>query len=243
MHSITKENYSQSKKDKKMHYDLTKKFFRKNAADKKGYYDTKDAEELKQGINKRIMWNIYLQSLDEILQNNSNINSVIDVGCGMGNFTLELANIKQFKKIVGIDFLKDTFNIARENNKLSEKVSFIEGDLRYMPFRNRNFDATFCLNVLHHIHVDDFRNAIQELTRITDKYLILEIRNKKNIFDIWYNHIILPKLYKKLPLYATSLSRLNDLIKKFGFQIVSINGKKIFIWACRRLVIVYKRIE
>lgn len=243
MHSSKKEKYSQYKKNKKLHYELTKKFFRKNAADKKGYYNSKDAEALKQDIRNRRMWEIYSSSLDGVLQNNPSIDSVIDVGCGMGNFTLELANRKQFKKIVGIDFLKDTFDIARENTKFFEMVSFTEGDLIYMPFKDRSFDLAVCLNVLHHIHVDDFRNAIQELTRITDKYLILEIRNKKNIFDIWYNHIILPKLYKKLPLYATSLSRLNDLIKKFDFQIVSMNGEKIFTGACRRLVIVYKRIK
>jgi tRNA G46 methylase TrmB len=101
-------NCSKLEKDKKLHYELTKKYFRKSATFKEGYYTTKNTEELKQEIRKRDMWDIYSSNLDEILQNNYESKSVIDVGCGMGNFTLELVNREQFKKIVGIDFLKET---------------------------------------------------------------------------------------------------------------------------------------
>ena len=243
MHSSKKEKYSQYKKNKKMHYELTKKFFRKNAADKKGYYNSKDGEALKQDIQNRRMWEIYSSSLDGVLQNNPNIESVIDVGCGMGNFTLELTNLKKFKKIVSIDFLKDTFDIARENAKFFERVSFTEGDLIYMPFKDRSFDLAVCLNVLHHIHVDDFKVAIRELARITDKYLILEIRNKKNILDMCYSKIILPKYHRKLPLYTSSIQEVNGLMKDFNFRLVNMRGERFFSWACRHLVIVYKRIK
>jgi len=243
MNSIKKESYSEYKKNKKLHYELTKKFFRKNAADKKGYYNSKDAEAVKQEIQNRRMWEIYSSSLDRVLQNNRSIDSVIDVGCGMGNFTLELANRKNFKKIVGIDFLKDTFDIARENPKFFERVSFTEGNLIYMPFKDRSFDLAVCLNVLHHIHVDDFNLAIKELARITDKYLILEIRNKKNILDIWYSKIILPKYYRKLPLYTSSIQEINGLMKKFNFQLENMEGERFYSWTCRHLVIVYKRVK
>ena len=77
----------------------------------------------------------------------------------MGNFTLELANHNQIKKIVGIDFLKETINLARENKKF-EKVTFFQGDLVNMPFCDRSFDVTFCLNVLHHIHKEDFNKTL-----------------------------------------------------------------------------------
>ena len=243
MNYIKKERYSHYKKNKKLHYELTKNFFRKNAADKKGYYNSKDEETVKQEIQNRRMWEIYSSSLDGVLQNNRSIDSVIDVGCGMGNFTLELANRKNFKKIVGIDFLKNTFDIARENPKFFERVSFTEGNLIYMPFKDRSFDLAVCLNVLHHIHIDDFKLAIKELARITDKYLILEIRNKKNILDIWYSKIILPKYYKKLPLYTSSIQEINGLMKKFNFRLENMEGERFFSWTCRYLVIVYKRIK
>jgi len=236
-------NCSKLEKGKKLHYELTKKYFRKSATFKEGYYTTKNTEELKQQIRKRDMLDIYSSSLDEILQNNSESKSVIDVGCGMGNFTLELVNRKQFKKIVGIYFLKETLRLACENTKLFERATLIEGDLLNIPFNDRSFDITICLNVLHHIHVKDFSNAIQELARITNKYLILEIRNKRNIFNFWHNHITLPIFYKDLPIYTTSTSNANDLMINHNFQLQTVGRKALLSQICGRLVLTYKRTD
>jgi len=98
------------------------------------------------------------------------------------------------------------------------------------------------LNVLHHIHVDDFKCAVEELGRITDKYLVLEIRNKNNIFDQWYNKIIMPKYYDNLPSNNSSVNEVNTILKKNGFKPLVMRGEKVFYWTCRRLVIMYKRI-
>jgi len=234
---------SKLEEEKKFHYELTKKYFRKSATFKEGYYITKNTEELKQQIRKRDMWNIYFSSLDEILQNDSESKSVIDVGCGMGNFILELVNREQFKRIVGIDFLKETLRLACENAKLFEKVNFIEGDLLNIPFNDRSFDITICLNVLHHIHVKDFSNAIHELTRITNKYLILEIRNERNIFNFWNDHVTLPIFYKNLPIHTTSTSDVNNLMINHNFQLQTIRRKALLSRICRRFVLTYKRTD
>lgn len=234
-------NHSKDKKNKKLHYELTREYFRKDAAEKSGYYSAKDAEEIKYNMQQREMWEIYISNLDEILQNNSEITSVIDVGCGMGQFTLELANRHvQFDKIVGIDFLKETINIPRENPNIFRNVDFIRGDLLDMPFKNKSFDITFCLNTLHHIHKLDFKKAIEELARITKKYLVLEIRNKKNVFDFLYNYVILPNFYRELTIYSCSVSEISSLTKKYNFQLEFMGGESTISWACRRLVLAYK---
>ena len=161
----------------------------------------------------------------------------------MGNFTLELVNCEQFKKIVGIDFLKETLRLACENTELFERVTFIEGDLLNIPFNDRSFDITICLNVLHHIHVKDFSNAIQELARITNKYLILEIRNERNIFNFWHNHITLPIFYKDLPIYTTSTNDVNYLMTNHNFQLQTIGRKTLLSQICGRFVLTYKRTD
>jgi len=236
-------NCSKLDKDKKLHYELIKKYFRKSADLKEGYYTTKKKGELKKHIRKRDMWDIYISSLDEILRNDSESKSVIDVGCGMGNFILELINREQFKNIVGIDFLKETLRLAYENEELFERVSFIEGDLLNIPFNDRSFDITICLNVLHHIHVKDFSNAIQELARITNKYIILEIRNERNIFNFWNNYVTLPIFYKNLPIHTTSTSNINNLMINHNFQLQKMRRKALPSWICRRFVLTYKRTD
>lgn len=231
-----------SNSDKKLHYELIKKYFIKSAANKKGYYKSKDINEIIQDIKKRSDWSNYTSALNEILKKDQQISSAVDVGCGMGNFILELVYCKQFKKIIGIDFLKETFDIARENKQHFCNADFIQGNILNLPFKNRSFDLTVCLNVLHHVHMEDFTIAIDELTRITDKYLIIEIRNKNNFLEFFYQKILLPKLYRDLPQFTNSFAEVNNLMKQHGFKFIIVKGRIPFTWACRRLVLVYKRL-
>lgn len=235
---------SKSSKGKKLHYKLTKQYFRKSAANKMGYYDAKTGRELKHDIKQRKIWEICNSILDEILQNNPEITKVTDVGCGIGDFTIDLAKrYPQFEKIVGIDFLKEPIDIARENAKQFDKVSFMKEDLLDLPFNDRFFDVTICINVLHHVYIEDLEKAVQELARVTDKYLILEIRNKKNIFNFWYKYILLPIFYRDLPIITCSISEVNDLIKNHSFKLQISRGIFPGSWVCRRLLLLYKRVD
>lgn len=234
--------YSATRKNKKLHYEMTKEYFRESALHKKGYYDAKNRGKLKHDIWQLKIWKICTSILDKLLQNNPEIIKVIDVGCGKGDFTVELAKrYPQFEEIWGIDFLKEAFDIARENAKQFGKVFFKEASLLNIPFKDKNFDLTICINLLHHVHIDDFNRAIEELARITDKYLILEIRNKKNIFNFWYDYILLPNFYKDVPIFTTTISEVSNLLKNHNFRLQMVRGIFPVSWVCRRLVIVYKR--
>ncbi len=230
------------KKNKTLHYELTKDYFKKSAAGRKGYYIDKSLDEIKYDIQKRKMWKIYVSVLDKLLQNNSKIINILDAGCGMGNFTLELANHNQFKNIIGMDFLRETMNLARENKKQFEKVAFFQGDLVKMPFCNKSFDVTFCLNVLHHIHHKDINNVLFELARVTDKYLVVEIRNANNIFNFLYEKFFIPLFYRELPLYCYSIEDISKLINQH-FKIYNIESHFSKSWFCRRLVLTFRRIQ
>lgn len=231
-----------NKKNKTLHYELTKEYFKKSAAGKKGYYVEKSLDEVKYDLKKRKMWKIYGSVLDKLLQNNLKIFNLLDAGCGMGNFTLELAHYNQFKNIVGIDFLKETINLARENKKQFKKVTFFQGDLVKMPFCDKSFDVTFCLNVLHHIHNEDINNVLCELARVTDKYLVVEIRNANNIFNFLYEKFLIPLFYRRLPLYCYSIEDISKLINQH-FKIKNIESQFSKSWFCRRLVLIFSRIQ
>jgi ubiquinone/menaquinone biosynthesis C-methylase UbiE len=230
-----------NKKNKTLHYKLTKDYFRKSVTVKRGYYIDKSLDEVKCDIQKRTMWKIYVLVLKKLLQNDSNIINLLDAGCGMGNFTLELANHNKFKNIVGIDFLIETINLALENKKQFEKITFLQGDLVKMPFCEKSFDVTFCLNVLHHIHKEDFNNVLRELARVTDKFLVIEIRNANYIFNFLYEFLI-PLFYRGLPLYSHTIKDINKLINRH-FELNNIEGNFSKSMFCRRLVLTYRRIQ
>ena len=223
------------------HYNLVKNYFRKDAEKKRNFYKFKSEEKVEKEIKKRSMWKIYMLTLDEILKKDTKISSVIDAACGMGNFTMELAKHNNFIKIVGFDFLKETFSLTNENKNIFGNISFLQANLLNLPFKNRSFDFTVCLNTLHHIYEDDFYKTIDELARITKKYLMIEIRNKNYFLIPFKNKIILQKVYRDLPIYCCSVSELNDITEKNKFNLKIMRGNNSLSWASWRLVLVYER--
>lgn len=223
--------------DKNLHYDSIKKYFREDACTKNRYY-----ENTKSSPKQRKIFDLTLSILEDVIRNNPELTKALDAGCGAGNFTLELSQrFPQLKRIVGIDFLKETITNTIKKIKHNKKISFIQSDLLNIPFEDKTFDVTICLDVLHHIYRDDFQNAIKELARVTGQYLIIEIRNKKNIFNFWYNHVIQPLFYRNLPVHTTSIDEVNNLIKYHHFQLKLARRIANFRFSCRRLVLVYER--
>lgn len=224
-----------------LHYDLIKNYFKNSAQQKKGYYKGKTFCQIENNLKKREMWKFYINLLDHLIKENTKINRVIDAGCGMGNLVIELAHRGNICSIIGMDFVKDTFQLTNENRSLFSGVTFIEGNITYIPFHRGSFDVTFCLNVLHHIHKNDLTKSLVELCRITDKYLAIEIRNKNNIFDFWYDHFIKSIHYRDLPIKCCTINEVNSIIKKQGFRSKNIICNNIIPWISRRIILVFER--
>jgi len=225
--------------NKKVHYDAVKNYFKKDVATKSGYY-----QPTKNHPKQQKIFDLCQSILEDIVDDNPDLIRAIDAGCGIGDFTIEMAeNFPQFDHIIGIDFLKEVITIASKKIKDDKKLSFLQSDLLNIPFFNKIFDVTICLDVFHHIHNDDFQSVIGELARITNKYLIVEIRNKKNIFYFWYAYVVHPLFYRNLPVSTTSIDEVNNLIGKFHFQLFLASRIASTRYSCRRLILVYKRVD
>lgn len=86
---------------------------------------------------------------------------ILEVGCGIGNFTKTLAD---YGRVWSID-IEDSY--IRQTKKLvGEKANVGFGDIekgKYF-FNNQKFDSVVCLNVLEHIKSDD--QALENLHKI-----------------------------------------------------------------------------
>jgi ubiquinone/menaquinone biosynthesis C-methylase UbiE len=209
--------------------------------DKSGYYNIEE-RKLRKKIKNRSMWKTYKKSIEEILHKNQRITNTADFGCGIGNITYELSSYPKIENIFGIDFLKETFKIALENKEKFKKVSFIQGDILNIPFKDNKIDLTICLNVLHHIHPKDINTSVNELARITKKTMMIEIRNKNNIFNFCYNKSLTNNRYKKLPNLCQSIKEIDYILEKQDFKLLSIKGRYPVKNICRRLVLTYEKI-
>ena len=92
----------------------------------------------------------YSKKIFEQLKINPEEKSVLEVGCGGGILSEELAKLGFIT--TGIDPSKQSLNIAKEhaiNNHL--KITYVKGMGENLPFQNDSFDVVFCCDVLEHV--------------------------------------------------------------------------------------------
>src|SRR5262245_591841 len=93
---------------------------------------------------------------------------VLDVGCGSGAVTREIARrVGRTGLAVGRDPSPALLAVARDlahETGVGDHVEFREGDALRLPFPDRSFDAAVCVTVLS--HVPNGEAAIPELARV-----------------------------------------------------------------------------
>jgi len=92
----------------------------------------------------------------------SNVNSVLDVGCGTG-FAQDLLKVQSY---TGITASENDRKVARE-----KKRNVRLGDMTYLTFNNESFDLIFARHVLEHSPFPIL--TLMEWYRVSRKYLLL----------------------------------------------------------------------
>ena len=81
---------------------------------------------------------------DKEIQDATGNKEVLDIGCGVGLFTLEIA--RRAKSVVGVDFSEEAIARARKNQVATgrrKNVRFEQADAGNLPFRDGTFDVVF----------------------------------------------------------------------------------------------------
>ena len=219
------------------HYSLVKNYFSKNAQNQNGYFARSQKNKKQQK-----MYTICLSLIHDILKDPTAQVSALDVGCGFGDFTRRIAEQNpQIRTIIGVDFLLEVVDTATKNTIDTSRITYVLGDIRHLPLSPTSFYLTICIDTLHHIHEQDFSIALQELAQVTESFLLIEIRNKKNLLHQWYLRFLVPFLYKDLPVTTTSLNNVNQIIEPLGFHLHAAQRLELSKWNCRRLLLLYQR--
>ncbi|MEO6394769.1 MAG: methyltransferase domain-containing protein [Devosia sp.] len=89
--------------------------------------------------------------------------AVLDVGCGTGSLTFELAKRADLREIRAIDYAPAFVEAARHRNT-DPRVTIEQADATALPFADGAFDRAMALLVLH--FVPDAGRAIAEMRRV-----------------------------------------------------------------------------
>ncbi|KAI1424428.1 ubiE/COQ5 methyltransferase [Xylaria sp. FL1777] len=112
---------------------------------------------------------------------------ILDVGCGPGSITIDLAQLVPEGSVVGVDTVEDVLSQARDLARargVEGNLTFQRQDANELPFADGEFDIVFCHQVLHHVHkpVD----ILKEMARVTRKGGLVAAREVDYGSVSWY---------------------------------------------------------
>ncbi len=113
----------------------------------------------------------YIQHFSELLPREA---SMLDIGCGPGWETKQLRRSGLTQ--TGFDLSDELLAIARRNNP---RATFVQGDMRKLPFADASFDGVFAKASLLHIAKKDVPQVLKEICRVLKQNGVIHIALKK----------------------------------------------------------------
>lgn len=108
-----------------------------------------------------------------------NAKTVLDVGCGDGEFMLKVNPDKKYD-VVGIDLFKPNI---KKTKKTGVYKRVILSDLRKMKFKKESFDIVLASQVIEHINKKEGLKMISIIEKISKKRVIIYTPNGFVPFD------------------------------------------------------------
>lgn len=90
--------------------------------------------------------------------------TLLDVGCGIGYFTIPAASILNQGKVIGIDIMSEIIDIAKEKAPNISNIEFIKSEEYSFPIQDASIDYVFISNVIHEI--EDKTRYFNEIKRV-----------------------------------------------------------------------------
>jgi ubiquinone/menaquinone biosynthesis C-methylase UbiE len=92
--------------------------------------------------------------------------SILDVGCGPGSLTMDLARTFPKAQITAIDLSFPYLKQAQKRMKKFPRVGFMQANAEELPFKDQAFDATVSCFMFHELPRDAREKVIQEMMRV-----------------------------------------------------------------------------
>ncbi len=128
--------------------------------------------------------------------------SLLDIGCGPGTITVDLAARIAPGSVMAVEVTDDALNLARAEAQRRgvSNVAFVTSDVHALDFPDNTFDVVHAHQVLQ--HVADPVQALREMRRVCVPGGLVAVRDADYAGFIWFPRI--PLLDRWLELYDTA---------------------------------------
>lgn len=132
---------------------------------------------------------------------------LLDVGCGIGYFTIPVAKFLKNNKVIGIDIMPQIIEIAKEKAEGVNNIEFKISEEYFFPVENNSMKYILISNVIH--EVEDKARYLDEVKRILkeDGYFLIIDWDKKEMK-------MGPPIHERI-----SKDEIIDLCIKIGFRL------------------------
>lgn len=144
--------------------------------------------------------------------------SVLDAGCGRGDFLRHLRKIRPDLSLAGIDLAA---------NRGGDGITFYQGDLLSMDI-NGQFDAIVSLAVIEHVaDIRAFVDRLRQLTKPAGTVTVMTLNEDSLLYSLarlgkrWGIPLAFNRLYSRHHLHHFTRKSLRDVLQGGGFQIES----------------------
>lgn len=147
---------------------------------------------------------------------------ILDIGCCDGTFTRVILEKSKASKVIGVDALSHCVAFAKRRFARSKKMFFRTGDAHELHFKNRSFDAVFCLETLEHVVDPD--EVVLEMRRVLkdDGYILVLVPSENFLFKyfVWPLWTLWRgKIWKGTHLHDYSADEILIKLQQGGFKI------------------------
>lgn len=101
---------------------------------------------------------------------------VLDVGCAKGFMMHDFKLLMPDLRIRGLDVSE----YAKENAIPDMKPFINVGNAKELPYQDKSFDLVICINTVHNLPLDECKQAIREIQRVSRNHAFITI-------DAWRN--------------------------------------------------------
>lgn len=117
--------------------------------------------ERQHGISRSELYELFLGKLERSIK-------ILEVGSNIGNQLICLQKLG-FKKLYGIELQQYAVELSKSRTK---NINIIQGSAFDIPYKDGWFDLVFTSGLLIHIHPNDIEDALSEIQRCTNCYIL-----------------------------------------------------------------------